>query len=126
MIEAVAARDQVTAFVDREVREPRFADRLAEGDGNRTRLPALAGTPVLKFVNGRVALCCSVHLVPGSTGLGDPQCRLVHLMSSGVGASVCAALAAEQDLRLRKAAIGKPGRRLRLHPFLGPGRSRLG
>ncbi len=34
---------------------------LAEADGNRTRLPALAGTPVLKFGDGHVAGC---DLVP--------------------------------------------------------------
>ncbi len=30
---------------------------VAEADGNRTRLPALAGTPVLKFGDGRVVGC---------------------------------------------------------------------
>src|SRR6266498_4663155 len=35
--------------------------RLAEADGNRTRLRALALTPILKFGDGRVAGC---YLVP--------------------------------------------------------------
>src|SRR6266498_5344162 len=34
----------------------------AEADGNRTRLPALAGTPVLKFGDGRVTPCDLVVL----------------------------------------------------------------
>jgi hypothetical protein len=41
--------------------QPIPGPNLAEADGNRTRLPALAGTPILKFGDGRVVGC---YLIP--------------------------------------------------------------
>jgi hypothetical protein len=44
---------------------------VAEADGNRTRLPALAGTPVLKFVAVRAA--CGRLMPRRAADLGVPR-----------------------------------------------------
>ncbi len=47
------------------ISDPREPEPLvAKADGNRTRQPTLAGPPVLKLGDGRVALCCLV--LPGA------------------------------------------------------------
>ncbi len=55
----------------RDLVPDRAKAQVAEADGNRTRLPALAGTPVLKFGEG---LCVPERCVTPRTGHFSDSC----------------------------------------------------